>query len=1515
MNFDDGTCENSSNTAIPSANNGFNLRYDEDDFALASFFNGTALGESFGDPPAGVTSFDIEVSQTSASGGCSAPVDSTPTPKGPALVSLDNCSNADVEAIYSVVTPSHNFSVRVRLTGVTDGGSYTFVSSEITGGTFGGGLSTINIVQDTVPDDGQDFSFTATGGLTPNSFSLDDDANGTLSNTRTFTDVAEGIYTVTQSANANYLQSVSCVDPSGKTTTGMGSATIDVENAEIVTCTFTNVPTAPELDISDSSGTITISDGETATNASAAKGTALGNVAVGANQSSTFTAQNTGTKALTFDADALSISNATDFSITSDLPNSGTLGAGNSTTFTIQFNPTSAGDKTTTVTINSDDADEDPYTFVVTGTGLGPELDVTNNAETEDIASGEGQSDATTTKGTDFGSIAVNTTTTTSFKAKNTGTVTLTLGADALALSNETDFSIITDLTNSGTILAPGTATFSIQFNPTSPGTKTSTVTIRSDDPDEDPYTFVITGTSLAPEIDIRDNTDSTDILSGEMAGDATTAKGTDFGTVLVASNATNSFRVKNTGSAALVFGADALAISNTTDFSITTDLTNSGTVNPTGNVTFSIQFSPQSAGTKTTTVTVRSNDANEDPYTFVITGQGVKPELQVAFDGNGNAITNGALAAAASTTNGTDYGSIVLGGNATNQFRVISSGSTNLTLGATALALSNTTDFFIVTDLIDNDTIPPSSLERFSIRFAPASTGMKTTTVTIRSDDSDDDPFTFVLVGNATVPEIDIRNDANDTSLLDGETAAMATAAKGTDFGNVLVGSNASSTFRVFNTGTSDLNFAADALSISDTTNFSITSDLTNSGSVAASAQATFTIQYNPAAVGAHSATVTVNSDDADENPFTFVIIGNGNLAPTVTAFERLTPTTETTDADSLIFRATFSEDVQNVDGADFDVTGTTATVTNVSPVSASVYDLTVSGGNLENLNAVVGLDLSSSSQDITDLPGAVLTNAEPPIDQTYIVQNDTISPTVEILNAPASNDGVTEFDITVQFSEAVTGFVQGDVAVINANTSGFTIVDASTYTVTLTPTGGGDITINIAAGAADDLAGNASEAATQVTVTSTVIGDTVQIITNLIENRARLILQNQPSVGRRLDRLNGVATNNGGISGFGLSVSSRNIPFALQIGENSSSFSYSTARANAKGNDTSYTADIQTLLGHANVDVADQKQAAETYVGNWQRHKAIISAPFEDSVSNTSSPQENFEDLAVAQNTLPAKASPIGVSDPNVSLDASQDVFVNRLDFWAEGSYSRFDAVGSTGSFGIVHAGADYLVSPNLLAGFGLQLDWTDINNATGSTADGFGYMAGPYVTARLSEQFYLDARLAYGKSSNSISPFGTFTDEFDATRWLATAALIGDFDFGQFNIQPQAKLSWFKETSDAYTDSLGNLVPSVSIETGTFEFGPTISTSFALDGGSVFSPFVSLNGIWSFAQNNSASALVSDPTTLANEGLRASVELGFDYALKRGVNISLSGYYDGFGDGSFEAYGISIGFETIW
>jgi hypothetical protein len=135
------------------------------------------------------------------------------------------------------------------------------------------------------------------------------------------------------------------------------------------------------------------------------------------------------------------------------------------------------------------------------------------------------------------------------------------------------------------------------------------------------------------------------------------------------------------------------------------------------------------------------------------------------------------------------------------------------------------------------------------------------------------------------------------------------------------------------------------------------------------------------------------------DNNAAAQFSIESDRTAPTLTSFTRQTPATSPTNANTLIFRAMFDEDVTSVDAADFAVNGTTtATVINIAQVTASTYDVTVSGGDLAGFNGTVGLDLSGS-QNVTDPAGNALPAGEPATDETYVVVD------FDFGDAPASN------------------------------------------------------------------------------------------------------------------------------------------------------------------------------------------------------------------------------------------------------------------------------------------------------------------------------------------------------------------------------------------------------------------------------------------------------------------------------------------------------------------------------
>ena len=256
------------------------------------------------------------------------------------------------------------------------------------------------------------------------------------------------------------------------------------------------------------------------------------------------------------------------------------------------------------------------------------------------------------------------------------------------------------------------------------------------------------------------------------------------------------------------------------------------------------------------------------------------------------------------------------------------------------------------------------------------------------------------------------------------------------------------------------------------------------------------FTATITPAADG--EVTVDVAADVAED------AAGNGNAAarrastsadltaPTVLSVERHDPAGSPTNADSLTWRVTFSEDVANVDPADFTVAGTTATLAVAEATASTVFDVTASGGDLAGLNGTVTLGLGGG-QDVADEAGNALADTAPTgADQRgWVVDN--AAPTVEITAPAAAN---APFTATFTFSEPVTGFTLADITVGNGTASDLTGGDgATTYTATITPAAEGAVTLDVAADVAEDAAGNGNVAAEQVSVTHDMTRPTVAI------------------------------------------------------------------------------------------------------------------------------------------------------------------------------------------------------------------------------------------------------------------------------------------------------------------------------------------------------------------------------------------------------------------------------------
>ena len=105
--------------------------------------------------------------------------------------------------------------------------------------------------------------------------------------------------------------------------------------------------------------------------------------------------------------------------------------------------------------------------------------------------------------------------------------------------------------------------------------------------------------------------------------------------------------------------------------------------------------------------------------------------------------------------------------------------------------------------------------------------------------------------------------------------------------------------------------------------------------------------------------------------------------------------------------------------------------------------------------------------------------------------VEATTAAPTVTITStASAPVNG--PFPISITFSASVTGFGLGDLVAGNGSASDVRGIDAD-YAATITPAASGRVTVDIAAGAAEDSAGNPSAAARQFSILADL--DTVAV------------------------------------------------------------------------------------------------------------------------------------------------------------------------------------------------------------------------------------------------------------------------------------------------------------------------------------------------------------------------------------------------------------------------------------
>jgi len=353
-------------------------------------------------------------------------------------------------------------------------------------------------------------------------------------------------------------------------------------------------------------------------------GTDFGTMGVGAGALTIYQTNNDGGAELTLTDKMLIINgNIADIVVYNRFGGSKTMAAGNSGVAYLMIRTSVPGTYTGTASIFSDDASS-PFTFDIKAIYSAGDISELTAVDPYGFIITDGTTGPVAANGTDLLSVeTTGGTRTVTFTLRNEGDATVNLtGTPVVDLTTGTQFSVTVQPTD--TALAPGEeTTFTVEADPTTDGAKTDTISIDHDGTGS-PYTFEVgvTGTATAPEINVKGN--SQDIVSGDTT--PATADDTDFGAITIGSSDTHTFTIENTGSGNLVLD-DIPTIRHDdlseTNFIVDADPTDSP-VASSGSITFTVTFTPTRAGTQTATVTIRSNDANEQDYTFKVSGSAI---------------------------------------------------------------------------------------------------------------------------------------------------------------------------------------------------------------------------------------------------------------------------------------------------------------------------------------------------------------------------------------------------------------------------------------------------------------------------------------------------------------------------------------------------------------------------------------------------------------------------------------------------------------------------------------------------------------------------------------------------------------------------------------------------------------------------------------------------------------------------------------------------------------------------
>jgi Abnormal spindle-like microcephaly-assoc'd, ASPM-SPD-2-Hydin/Protein of unknown function (DUF1573) len=514
---------------------------------------------------------------------------------------------------------------------------------------------------------------------------------------------------------------------------------------------------------------------------------AFGSIMVGVQQSQTVILTNSTAASINISQAAVSGAGFQLSGITTPL----TLSASQSTTFTVTFAPSSPGNASGSVTITSN-APNPSLVIALSGTAIAPGALGPNPPSLS------------------FGNVQVGANQVLPDTITNTGGSSVTISQVAISGAGFT----LSGITAPVTLAAGQSATFNVTFTPQSSGNVSGNITISSTATNS-VLTIPLSGTGTA---------------GGALGANPTSLS---FGNVQVGSQQSLSETVTNTGGASVTISQVGITGTGFTISGIKAPVTLAAGQS----ATFTVTFTPPSAGTASGMVTITSNGTN--------------PTLIIPLSGTG--VAPGTL-----TSNPTSlsFGSVTVGSNQSLSETVTNTGGASVTISQVAISGTGFSLSVISTPV----TLTAGQSFALTVTFTPASAGSVSGNVTITSTASN--PTLIIPLsgsGTATTGQLGV----NPTTL---------------GVGSVVVGTSGSASGTLT---ASSANVMVTAASTSNSV-FSV-SGLSLPVTIPAGQSVPFTVTFSPQTTGAVTATLTFTSNA--QPPTTIeTLTGTGTPAPTHT-------------------------------------------------------------------------------------------------------------------------------------------------------------------------------------------------------------------------------------------------------------------------------------------------------------------------------------------------------------------------------------------------------------------------------------------------------------------------------------------------------------------------------------------------------------------------------------------------------------------------------------------------------